>query len=64
MVRGLVEQGIPATIIGEVTSQGRELLGPDGRVELVETVMRDELCRFIESVDSGRDRPTREPDKP
>jgi hydrogenase maturation factor len=56
MVVALAGRGIPATVIGELTTAGRELIGPSGEVEVVETVGRDELYRFLEALG--------EPDEP
>jgi hydrogenase expression/formation protein HypE len=53
MSRGLVERGVQATVIGEVTGGPCELIHPDGRVTLVETVGRDELYRVLEEVGPG-----------
>lgn len=49
MVRGLEARGIRATVIGQVTAGPRELVWPDGRVERIATVGRDELYRLFES---------------
>ena len=55
MCRGLVEAGIPAAVIGEITADPRrELLWPDGRVELIETLGRDEIYRLLEATTSAR----------
>jgi hydrogenase maturation factor len=53
MVRGLGERGVPATVIGEVTAGPCELVRPDGRVTVVETVGRDELYRLLEEPGPG-----------
>jgi hydrogenase maturation factor len=49
MVQHLAQRGIRATVIGQVTGRGRELVRPDGRVTQVATVGRDELYRLLES---------------
>ena len=49
MVRGLTQRGIDATQIGLVTADGsRQLVHPDGRIEEVEHLQRDELYRLLE----------------
>ena len=48
MVRGLVERGIPATLVGQMTDRGRQLVHPDGRLEEVDRLDRDELYRILE----------------
>jgi hydrogenase expression/formation protein HypE len=48
MVRGLNERGIAAVQIGEMTDAGRHLLHPDGRLEPVPSLDRDELYRVLE----------------
>jgi hydrogenase maturation factor len=49
LVAALQEQHIAATVIGEITNApARELVHPDGRVELVEDLPRDELYRILE----------------
>jgi hydrogenase maturation factor len=45
----LAEHGIAATVIGEVTTSGRELIHPDGRVEAIDDLPRDELYRLLEA---------------
>jgi len=47
-VRGLVERGIPATLVGQMTDRGRQLVHPDGRLEEVDRLDRDELYRILE----------------
>ena len=47
MVRGLSQAGIEASIIGEVTETGREVRQPDGRVEQIDQLDRDELYRLL-----------------
>jgi len=50
VVAALAERGIAATIIGEVTAiSARELIHPNGRVELLEDLPRDELYRILEA---------------
>jgi hydrogenase expression/formation protein HypE len=48
MVRGLRERGIPAAEIGQLTDHGRHLVHPDGRLEEVKHLDRDELYRLLE----------------
>ena len=49
MVLGLRERAIPATVIGQMTTQrARVLVYPDGRLEQVEQLDRDELYRILE----------------
>jgi hydrogenase expression/formation protein HypE len=50
MVRGLLERNIPAAQIGRMTTAnlGRHLVHPDGRVESVQNLDRDELYRILE----------------
>ena len=50
MVRGLLERGIPAAQIGQMTTPdtGRHLVHPDGRLEQVDRLDRDELYRVLE----------------
>jgi hydrogenase maturation factor len=48
MVRGLRERGIPAAMIGEMTDHGRHLAHPDGHLEVVDHLDRDELYRVLE----------------
>jgi hydrogenase maturation factor len=48
MVRRLVERGIPATLVGQMTDRGRQLVHPDGRLEEVDRLDRDELYRILE----------------
>jgi hydrogenase expression/formation protein HypE len=48
MVRGLLERGIPAALIGQMTERGRHLVHPDGRLEEVQNLDRDELYRILE----------------
>jgi hydrogenase maturation factor len=45
---GLRGRGIAATVIGEVTSSGRQLVHADGRIEQVDRLDRDELYRLLE----------------
>ncbi len=47
LVDALAEHGIPATVIGEVTHAGRELVHPDGHVESIDDLPRDELYRLL-----------------
>jgi hydrogenase expression/formation protein HypE len=48
MARGLANGGIVATVIGEVTQAGRQLLHPDGKLETIDNLDRDELYRVLE----------------
>jgi len=49
MVAGLNARGIAAAVIGQLTEPGRrDLVHPDGRLEPVERLDRDELYRVIE----------------
>ena len=40
---------VPAAVIGEFTAGERQLIYPDGRVERLDSVARDELYRILES---------------
>jgi hydrogenase expression/formation protein HypE len=46
MVRGLIDAGIPAAQIGEMTHLSRTLIHPDGREEEVTDLDRDEIYRL------------------
>ncbi|MGI9146290.1 MAG: AIR synthase family protein [Chloroflexota bacterium] len=48
MVRGLAEGDISAAEIGHMTETGRHLIHPDGRLEPVDHLDRDELYRLLE----------------
>ena len=49
MVRGLLERNIPAAQIGQHDrTTGRHLVHPDGRLEEVDHLDRDELYRILE----------------
>ncbi len=47
MVRGLVNAGIPAVQIGEMTESGRRLVHGDGRSETIDHLDTDEIYRFL-----------------
>jgi hydrogenase maturation factor len=49
MRRGLAERGVAASVVGELTAEvgRRELVWPDGRVERITSVDRDELYRLL-----------------
>jgi hydrogenase expression/formation protein HypE len=49
MVRGLRQASIEAAQIGSMTDGGRVLVHPDGREEPVDTLVRDELYRILET---------------
>lgn len=49
MVRGLAQGSIAATVIGEVTQAGRQLIRSDGTIEEIEGLDRDELYRVLET---------------
>jgi hydrogenase maturation factor len=53
MVRGLGQRGVPAAIIGEVTTGPREIVHRDGRATSVDTSGRDELYRLLEELGPG-----------
>jgi hydrogenase expression/formation protein HypE len=48
MLRGLLERNIPAAHIGQMTPSDRQLIHPDGRIEDVTHLDRDELYRILE----------------
>jgi hydrogenase expression/formation protein HypE len=48
MVQGLIENGIPAAHIGEMTESGRHLVHPDAHLEEITHLDRDELYRLIQ----------------
>jgi len=50
LLRGLLDHGIPAAVIGELSTldAGRHLVHPDGRHEAVDHLDRDELYRVLE----------------
>jgi hydrogenase expression/formation protein HypE len=55
MVRGLLARGIPAAVIGQITGDnGRHLVHPDGQLEAVERLDRDELYRILEIREPNR----------
>jgi hydrogenase maturation factor len=49
MLRGLTEGGIQAAVIGEFALGERQLIHPDGRVERLDGLARDEIYRILES---------------
>ena len=49
MVRGLGEHDIPATQIGRMIQGPRALVHPNGRLEKLDHLDRDELYRILES---------------
>jgi hydrogenase maturation factor len=49
MVAGLRQAGIEAAQIGEMSDGNRQLIHPDGRVEEVDRLDRDELYRILQS---------------
>jgi hydrogenase expression/formation protein HypE len=59
LVRGLLERGMQAAVIGQLTvpDTGRHLVHPDGRREEVDHLDRDELYRILEDRSSS-DAPT------
>jgi hydrogenase maturation factor len=54
MTQALIQDGIPASEIGRLTSGAERLLAwPNGRSEPIETVGRDELYRLLEGLGVG-----------
>jgi hydrogenase maturation factor len=50
MEQALIAHGVAATVIGEVTAAGRELIHPDGRGEPIDHLDRDELYRILDAL--------------
>jgi hydrogenase expression/formation protein HypE len=48
MVRGLADNGIPTAQIGQMTESGRELVHPDGQIEVIDHLDKDEIYRLIQ----------------
>jgi hydrogenase expression/formation protein HypE len=63
LVAGLAAHGIAGSVIGEVTDSQRQLVHPDGRVEEIDTLDRDELYRILatSSTASSRHKPPDDP---
>jgi hydrogenase expression/formation protein HypE len=53
MAAGLARQGVSAAVIGAMTASGRHLVHPDGRMEEVLELGRDELYRVLEQLEPG-----------
>ncbi len=47
LVQRLTDQGISAAQIGEMTTSGRSLVHPDGRIEEIERLDTDEIYRLV-----------------
>jgi len=50
LVRSLASIGIPANVIGEITSETRVVVGVDGSESVVTNVEQDELFRVLEEI--------------